>query len=208
MPITKLVYMCPICRNSIEYKIESITIRSKCSRKEFKYEEIETIFDPVSIMNSIKSPSCHHQNSNKYASSCDMIAVPEWTPALVDSLAEIFPDIRFIDLPKFKIFNDGSNACRLHLKFITDDTDSSIRFIKIANNIRKCNPGSPIIMLNTKNAYDKKRRNSITKNIISIMSPNTSIAKSNEEVGIRFYKFIDSIIFKFKDYDQLEITGV
>ena len=97
MSASKLVYMCPICRNRVEYNIGSVTMythENKLIDGALEEIEIEQPINTAAIVTTINPLKCAHlKNTDKCHLPYKMIAVPEWTPTLVDKIVKIFPDI-------------------------------------------------------------------------------------------------------------------
>jgi len=219
MSTTKLVYMCPICRNRVEYNISSVTMythENKLIDGALEEIEIEQPINTAAIVTTINPLKCAHlKNTDKSHSPYKMIAVPEWTPTLVDKIVKIFPDIYNISLPMFTVWGDDGkdSTCSLRLCFSTNDTISATRFIDIAKaildkNINGYKSTAKIKIGHAIFPASNDKGDTIKKNVIMIFAPSIDFMKSNKGRALGFCNFIENIIYQFNNYDQITIGGV
>lgn len=215
---TKLVYMCPICRNRIEYVIDSITMYThgtKMVKGELEEIEIEQPITTAAMVTTINPIVCNHLKcTDKKIKPMKMIPVPEWVPSLMDKLIEIFPDMYGIRLPTFQIWGDSGedSTCSLHLSFNTSMTEFAVRFMEIANialakDIYGYRSNQRFSLYHNK--FDIQDEGVIKRrNTVRISAPSVNFMKSNKGDALAFCSFIEYIIHQFKNYDQLTIGGI
>lgn len=209
----KLVYMCSLCRNRIEYDIESITMythEKKSIDGNIECVEKEYHITSPAMVTTISPPRCNHtralKNCNTYPIE-DMIPVPEWVPQLIDEIIKIIPDAYNFILPRFNIWgSDGvESTCALFLSFKTHNIDAFSRFMKIAS----------LLIEKDINGYKSILKVTVNGNklppsecSIDIKSPYVNFMSSNNGRGRSFFEYVRHIICKYSDYEQMTIGGV
>ena len=217
----KLVYMCPVCRNRIEYDIGSVTMYTHEKKNiDGNTEWIEgshPITTPA-LVTTINPPKCNHvKDSKEYKVQpvSHMIPVPEWVPEIMDSIIRIIPDAHNFEIPTFTIWGENGvdSTCKLTLSFSTNDINAFTRFVEIAS----------ILIDEDTRGYASKLKvgvissrlpdtycdgNSIEDCSIKIYAPSVNFMSSNSGRGRTFFEFIRHIIIRYSNYEQMKIGGI
>lgn len=210
----KLVYMCPICRNRIEYDINSVamyTHEKKNVDGAIELVEREQSITTPAFVTTINPPKCNHIKDYRIYPVIDMVPVPEWVPELVDRIIRMIPDAYDFVLPMFKIcvVNGQESTCSLSLIFKTYDTNAANKFVEIADDLIDTDICGYKSKLKANISIDRMR---MTKNkercIITICAPDVNFMTSNGGRGRAFFEFIRHISIRYGNRYQMTIRGV
>lgn len=209
----KIVYMCPVCRNRIEYDIKSVTMytheKKNVDGNTEWIEEEQPITSPA-MVNTIAPMNCNHVKAFKdyhvYPTN-SMIAVPEWVPELIDGIVKAIPDAYNFMLPHFDIWGPGGveSTCILSLSFKTHDSDAFTRFMEVAS----------ILIDKDINGYGSSLKAVLNGSrlppsecSINISAPGVNFMSSNRGRGRSFFEFVRHIIYRYNNYEQMTIGGM
>ena len=209
----KLVYMCPLCRNRIEYNIKSVTMYTHEKKNvdgNTEWIEKEHPITTPAMVTTIGSMKCNHIKAVKdyYAYPVvDMVPVPEWVPELVDGIIKAIPDAYNFTLPRFNIWGpDGAEStCALSLSFKTHDSNAFTRFMEVAS----------ILIDKDINGYGSSLKVALNGSklppsecYINISAPGVNFMSSNSGRGRSFFEFVRHIIYRYNNYEQMTIGGM
>lgn len=217
----KLVYMCPICKNRIEYNIGSVimyTHEKKNIDGNIEWVEKDHPITTPALVTVINPPNCSHIKYSKdymtQPASC-MIPVPEWVPEIIDGIIGIIPDACDFTVPMFTIWGtDGAEStCTLTLSFKTNDIGAFTRFMEIASILidKDINGYSSVLKVMINGSRLPKSDsvcNMIDECSINISAPNTNFMSSNKGRGRSFLEFVRHIVYRYSHYEQMMIVGV
>ena len=209
----KLVYMCPICRNRIEFDINSVTMYRHEKKKldgSDEYIEKEYPITSPAMVTTIGPIKCDHIKTSKHHRSypmANMIPVPVWVPKMVEEIINAIPDAYDFILPKFNIWGlDGvESTCALSLQFKTHDITAFSRFMEIASiTIDKDINGYGSILKAVLNGSALPP----SECCINISAPNVNFMTSDMGRGKSFSKLVSHIIYQYNNYEQMTIGGI
>lgn len=219
MPNTKLVYMCPLCRNRIEYDIKSVTMYTHEKKNvdgNIELVEKEHHITSAAIVTTISPLKCKHTKSfkdHKVYPIESMIPVPEWVPDMMDELIKTIPDACNFTIPKFRVSEEVESTCSLALTFKTFSIDVFIKFMEIASILieKDINGYGSYLKVHVSGSRFPKLDgdgNKIELCSINVIAPNIDFMSANEGKGKLFYRYIKSILDEFNKYDQMRIGDI